>query len=101
MCLFLTGIHSLDFDVAPYLENPMSEVSFVDLDSDYIYEWVYLYLLLFLLLLILFINVYPPLPEVLFTISRGISLKELTRLALPKVWKYYCHVLLAFIFGIR
>ena len=38
MCLFLTGIHSLDFDVAPYLENPMSEVSFVDLDSDYIYE---------------------------------------------------------------
>ena len=32
------GIHSLDFDVEPYLSNPTSEVSFVDLDSDFIYE---------------------------------------------------------------
>ncbi|KAI6658512.1 hypothetical protein LOD99_15312 [Oopsacas minuta] len=37
---FIFGIHSLDFDVVPYLENPTSEVSFVDLDSDYIYEGI-------------------------------------------------------------
>ena len=36
--VFTAGIHALDFDVMPHVNDPTSEVSFIDLDSDFIYE---------------------------------------------------------------
>lgn len=34
---FIFGIHALDFDVMPYIQSSSCEVSFVDLDSDFVY----------------------------------------------------------------